>query len=337
MAALSRTAAWAWLVALADVLGAQADPIRALKTLEGAGPASAALSRRVAAILQTGRNLGTALLEVGCLTPVEAEALRTLEVNAVRAAGLRLLIERRRRRAARRSALWRACGNPLVLTLITLLSLSAPILVLGLAPPWQALRPTVVFLAVLGLGMGLGGVVMRRFGPAVWGMAASLPGVGPWVQRQAEAEIAFALAELGAPDAVTPAALSVAAALVPAPVHAAWLRAAGARAEEGAPVDRILVEPFDEGLRLLVVGGAAIKRLPERAARFAQETDERLTARLALVVRLCAYVVLLATSWLATDALMHLDIQIPGLSLPGFDGGSGPYPDLDHLLEQELQ
>lgn len=47
---------------------------------------------------------------------------------------------------------------------------------------------------------------------------------------------------------------------------------------------------------------------------------------------------LLATSWLATEALMHLDIHIPGLpSLQDLGGGAGPYPELDRLLQEEVQ
>jgi hypothetical protein len=122
--------------------------------------------------VRSGRNLAAALIEARCLSAAEAEALRSLDTPALRAGGLRLLVDRRQRRGQRLKAAAGAVVNPLVLTLVTLLGIQAPLLVLDMVTPTQALRPTLWFLgglaavALLGYFAATRGGALDRAGAA---------------------------------------------------------------------------------------------------------------------------------------------------------------------------
>jgi type II secretory pathway component PulF len=322
----------AWLATLADLLEAEPDVVRALRTLEGGGEAAASTARSVGAAVRSGRNLAAALLEARCLSAAEAEALRSLDTPALRAGGLRLLVDRRQRRGRRLNQAAGAVVNPLVLTLVTLLGIQAPLLVLDLVTPTQALRPTLWFLGGLAAVAGLVALAVTRGTPAFWATLARLPGFGGWLARQAEVEVAHALAVLGEDTRSTPAVWTTAAALVPLPVHRATLRTLAEQAVAGTPA--LPLAPWHPALRLTVLGGAAAGRLRERARGLAEMGDAALTGRLVLVVRLLAFAAMMAVTGAAVDSLLATDIQLPGL--PKIDL-TNPYGDLEKMLEQELK
>jgi hypothetical protein len=322
----------AWLAALADLLEAEPDVVRALRALEGGGEASAEVARTAGAAVRSGRNLAAALLEVRCVSAAEAEALRSLDTPALRAGGLRLLVDRRQRRGRRLKAAANAVVNPLVLTLVTLLGIQAPLLVLDMVTPAQALRPTLWFLGGLAAVAGVVALVVTRGTPAFWAGLAQVPGFGGWLRRQAEVEVAHALAVLGEDQRATPAAWTTAAALVPLPAHRATLRTLSEHAAAGEPA--VPLAPWHPALRLTVLGGTAAGRLRDRARVLAEAGDAALTGRLVLVVRLLAFAAMMAVTGAAVDSLLDTDIQLPGL--PKIDL-TNPYGDLEKLLEQELK
>ena len=322
----------AWVAALADLLETETDALRALRLLEALGPSSAGMARRVAGAVQSGRHLAAALLESGCLFAAEAEALRGLESADVRAAGLRLIVSRRRRRWARLRAAAGAALNPLALTLVTLLGLQAPLLVLDVVSLGSAMRPVTVFIGgLVALGVVIG-LAVTRGSPGLWARIAAVPGLRGWFERQAEVEVAHALAELAHDDAPTAAAWTTAAAFVPLPRHRASLRTLAEHAQGGRSTPP--VEPWHPALGLTVVGGAAGGRLRTRCRALAETGDAALTGRLVLVVRLLAYTTLIVASSMAVASLLDSDIKLPGM--PDINL-TNPYGDLEKMLEQELK
>lgn len=324
----------AWLATLAD-LAETAELEVALQHLETAGDESGELARHVAGALKGGRNLGAALAASGLLSPAEAESLRALDTPPLRAGGLRLLVARRVRRAARIQAALAAAVNPLALTLITLLGLQAPMVILDLVRPGQAMRPTLVFLCGLLVLAGALGLVLTRGGEGLWRVAARIPGLGAWLARLAEVDTAFALAELAEDDRPTGAAWSAAAVFVASARHRASLRTLAEHAD--GPDPRLPGPPWHPALALTVLGGGAAGRLRARALALGEAGERALTGTLVLAVRLLAFAALVGVSWAAVDSLLDADISLPGVpGLPKLDLAN-PYGDLEKMLEQELK
>jgi hypothetical protein len=339
-AALDGRGREAFLAALGDLLGRSSAGLEveaALGRLSVAGRGSDALVRSVVGALRGGRNLAAALLEAGCVSPSEAEALRGLGAPEMQGAALRVLVSRRVRRRRWLRAMGAAASTPVALTLVTLLTLQAPLLMLDAVSPGVAGRPAGVLVAI---GVALAVVVWavgRRAGPTFWTRAAAWPLVGRHLARRAEIDLAAALAVLGHDDHPTVAAYAVAAAFVAPPGHADALRrlVAGGGAIPGPPDD-----PWHPALRLAILGGAASGRLRERCAAWAEEAETTLTARWVLGVRVAAYLLLvLASSW-AVAGLLETEITLPGLEgVPALNGLdlADPAGALERLLMKELQ
>jgi hypothetical protein len=331
----------AYLGALGDRLARGLDgndPGAALTALGAAGPGALALGRAIDGALRGGRHLSAALVEAGCLTPAEGETLRAFASLRLQGAGLRLLVDRRVARRARLRAMGAAALTPVALTFVTLLTLQAPLMLLGAVTASAAARPAIL-LAIIGAALLLlGRALLRRAGPAWWTRGAAWPLLGAHLARRAEIELATALALLARDDRATTEAYEVAAVFVAPPTLAAALRRRTAPVPDGDPGPPD--EPWHPALRLAILGGAAAGCLRQRCAAWAEAGETALTARWVLWTRVVAYVGLFAVSSWALSSLVNTEIKLPGLEgMPALDGLdlTDPAGALEKVLMKELQ
>lgn len=308
------------LLGLAAQLDAGVTPSAALAGLAAAGPAAARTARRIEEHL-AGHTLASALAEVGLVDAQEAAVLAIGEEHSGFARALSWALERRAMRRTRRRALLGAVLGPLAFIALSLLSEPLPQIAIGGLSWWVALRAPILRIAGGAFALfALPWILVRAgLGPGVRELGARVPLARALLHHDNEHRLAAMIAAFAEPRGLG-AAVSAAPVVVPARL------AEGLVAAAADPQLRSTI--YSEALELVLIVGARVGDLPNRAHAYYLAEHARLTARLRLLARIVAF---------GAAAIVAIHGALSLLSTPiGLGAGTSSTPEMKEL-ERELE
>ncbi len=323
----------ALLDTLADCLESGDTLVEALDKVATAGAAAGQWTRQVRRSARPDVGVARALREANVVDDDELSIL-SADNTAALGSALRAVVDRRRRRLARQSALRWGLAGPFALAVLTVAFGALADVVTGGPVVWPMLCGLVVLALTAGMIAGLPALLRR---PQALRLCTQVPGIRSLAALHAEEELTIALAPFADGGALGSAGLAAGAALVAwSPLGETLRDASRSVPSSAAPLPMggldSLAGQLSPETGLAIVGGVASKRLRERLAARGDAIALRLTARLRLATRALAYSILVLFSVISLVGMIARGL--PGmLQLPG--GATSPdQKELEDLLKQ---